>query len=83
MEITRTAKPVKEMADVKLWYCVGCGVVHLSVKDAVLNFSREDFAAFTQTAVEINYSGWEISDPYSLIDLGEHDASSHADVTVH
>jgi len=49
----------------------------------VLNFSREDFAAFTQTAVEINYSGWEISDPYSLIDLGEHDASSHADVTVH
>lgn len=83
MEITRTAKPKKEMADVKLWYCVGCGVVHLSAKDIVLNFPREEFAAFTESVVEINYSGWPKLNPFSIIDLGEHDAASHADVTVH
>lgn len=82
MEITRTARAAREVADVKMWHCAGCGVVHLSVKDTVLNFSRDDFATFTQTAVEINYSGWEMSDPYSLLDLGEHDTVIHADAVV-
>jgi hypothetical protein len=83
MEIKRSAKPAREKADVKLWYCVGCGVVHLSVKDFVLNFPREEFAAFTESVVEIHYSGWESADPFSVIDLGEHDADFHANATVH
>ncbi|MBK8466460.1 MAG: hypothetical protein IPL32_11570 [Chloracidobacterium sp.] len=83
MEIIRSAKPTKEMTDVKLWHCVGCGVVHMSVKNMVLNFPREEFAAFTESVVEINYSGWETPNPFSLIDLGEHDARTHTNCSVH
>lgn len=79
MEITRRTESAKEIADVKLWHCAGCGVVHMSVKDMMLNFSREEFWAFTETVVEINYCGWQKANPSSLIDLGEHDAATHAD----
>jgi len=83
MEITRNVKPSREMADVKLWYCAGCSVVHMSVKEMVLNFTREEFATFTESVVEINYSGWQPADPFSILDLGEHDAVKHADALVH
>jgi len=83
MEIQRTVRPEKEMADVKIWYCAGCGVAHMSVKDMVLNFPRDEFAAFTESVVEINYSGWTRSNPFSLIDLGEHDANFHANASIH
>lgn len=82
MQITRTAKPNKEMAEIKLWHCAGCGVVHMSVKGTALNFSREDFAAFTEAVVDINYcAGWHA--PGSVIDRVDHDADSYVNVTVH
>lgn len=81
MEITRTARPARQMADVKIWHCSGCGVVHMSVKDMILNFNREEFATFTGAVVDINYSGWH--NDHAIIDLGEHDASIHANAIVH
>lgn len=83
MEITRNVKPTREAANVKLWYCAGCAVVHMSVKDTVVNFPRAEFAAFTESVVEINYSGWISTDPFSIIDLGEHDFATHAKAKVH
>lgn len=82
MEIIRMAKPNREKADVKLWHCAGCGVVHMGVKGMVLNFSREDFAAFAEAVVDINYcGGWPSSG--SVIDLIEHDAESYVNAVVH
>ena len=81
MEITRAAKPLREMADVKLWHCAACGVVHMGVKGMVLNFSREDFTAFAEAVVDINYGGgWPSSG--SVIDLIDHDAESYVNAVV-
>lgn len=81
MEITRRVRPARNMADVKIWHCSGCGVVHMSVKDMILNFGREEFPAFTEAVVDINYSGW--NSEHSIIDLGEHDVNVHANAIVH
>ena len=80
MEITRRAK--RKMADVKIWQCRGCEVVHMAVGDMVLNFSREDFASFTEDVVAIHYKGWD-SDKNSIIDLIEHNADHYADAVFH
>lgn len=82
MQITRTAKPAREIADVKLWHCRGCGVVHMSVGKAVLNFDRKEFADFAQAVVDINYSGWPLVET-SIFDLLEHDADSYLNASVH
>jgi len=70
------------MADVKIWQCRGCDVVHMGVGEMVLNFSREDFASFTEDVVAIHYNGWA-SEKHSIIDLVEHDADSYADAIFH
>ena len=70
MEITRSVKPVQDMANVTVWHCRGCGVVHMSVGKMVLNFTRDEFANFTEAVVDINYCGWAmVSGEHSLIDL--------------
>lgn len=81
MQITRSARPVRETAGIKLWHCVGCGVVHMSVKDVVLNFSREEFSTFTEAVVVTNYDGWQTE--RGIIDLVDHDADSYADAVMH
>ena len=82
MEITRTAKPVRNMANVTVWHCSSCDAVHMSVGKMVLNFTREEFADFTEAVVDVNYSGWaRVSGDHSLLDLamigpdGEHGAT--------
>ncbi len=82
MEIIRKAKPAREMADVKIWHCNGCGVVHMSVRDMVLNFTRDEFAVFSEAVVDINYSFWD-SAAASVIDQVEHDAEFYANAVVH
>ncbi len=75
MERIRTAKPVSKMENVKIWHCRGCEVVHMSVGKTMINFSRDDFAAFTESVVDINYSGsWHASG--SVIDLVDRDDDS-------
>lgn len=70
MEITRTAKPIKKTADLTVWHCGGCGVVHLSVGDKVVSFDRDEFTKFVETAVDIHYSGWSgQANGGSIIDL--------------
>lgn len=70
------------MADVTVWHCGGCGVVHMSVGKMVLNFTRDEFANFTEAIVDINYSGWPVPGD-SIIDLIEHDAEIYANAVVH
>jgi hypothetical protein len=81
MEIVRSARPMREMADVKMWHCGGCRVVHMAVKDIVLNFTREEFAKFTEAVVDITYSGWEAET--GILDLVEHDSERFADAVLH
>lgn len=70
MEITRTAKPIKKTADLTVWHCSGCGVVHMSVGEMVVSFDRDEFAKFVETAVDIHYTGWSgQADGGSIIDL--------------
>ena len=83
MEIVRSARPVREMADVKIWPCSGCRAVHMAVKDMVLNFTRNEFAAFTEAVVDINYSGWESLNDSGLIDLTDHDPERFANAILH
>lgn len=81
MEITRTAKPVRNMQNVTVWHCRGCGVVHMSVGKMVLNFNRQEFADFTEAVVDINYSGWPGRDG-SVFDLMDHDAETYVNAFV-
>ena len=81
MEIVRSAKPMRETANVKIWHCTGCNAVHMSVRDMVLNFTREEFAAFTEAAVDINYSGWDVHGD-GLLDLTEHDGDIYANAVL-
>ncbi len=81
MDIVRTAKPKREFTDVKIWHCRGCGVAHMSVKGMVLNFSREEFAAFTEAVVDINYSGWLTG--HHTFDIREHDIDLTSTAAVH
>ena len=70
MEITRTAKPVKNSAELDVWHCPGCGVVHMSIGEKVVSFDRDEFAKFVETAVDIHYSGWPVNaDGHSILDL--------------
>ena len=70
MEITRTAKPEKKMTDLNVWHCPGRGVVHMEIGKTVLNFSREEFAIFAESVVEIQCSGWvRTGEEHSIIDL--------------
>lgn len=56
MDITQTATADPRLSDVKLWHCRGCGVVHMSVGGRVMNFHRQEFAAFAEAVVEAQYS---------------------------
>jgi hypothetical protein len=70
MQIMRTARPAKERADVKMWHCGGCGVVHMSVGKMVLNLGREEFAELTEAVLDLSTSGWlDGKRSYSIIDL--------------
>lgn len=81
MEITRTAKPVRKMANVTVWHCSGCGVVHMSVGKMMVNFTREEFCGFTEAVVDINYSAWPVRDG-SVLDLIDHDAETFVNAFV-
>jgi len=85
MEIIRSARPAKEMTGIKIWHCAGCGVVHLAVKEMVLNFSRDDFAAFPEAVIDIHYTGWPHAGyDNSLIDLASgRGGFSSAECTIH
>lgn len=82
MQITRTAKPVRNMANVHIWHCGGCGVVHMSIGKTVLNFTRQEFVGFTEAVVGINYSAWPAKGD-SIFDLVDHDAESYLNAVVH
>ena len=70
MEITRTAKSAKKMADLNVWHRTGCGVVHMSIGETVLNFSREEFSKFAESVVDIHCRGWyRTGEEHSVLDL--------------
>lgn len=70
MQITRTAKPITRTADLTVWHCPGCGVVHMAVGEKIVSFNRAEFTKFLESAVDIHYSGWAgPADGISLIDL--------------
>ena len=70
MEITRTARPERKKADVKLWLCGGCDVVHMSVGKAVLNFDRREFSEFANAISDLSSAEWARSgEAFSIIDL--------------
>jgi hypothetical protein len=56
------------MAEVNIWHCRGCGVVHMAIGEKVVNFTRAEFAEFAGAVIDINYSGWsDIDMPLSLV----------------
>ena len=70
MEITRTARPARRQADVKLWICGGCDVIHMSVGKAVLSFNRHEFSDFANAVTDINSDEWMNSGTaFSILDL--------------
>lgn len=71
MEITRMAKLSNSSANIAVWQCCGCGVVHMSVGKMVLDFTLEEFTRFTESVVDVNYSGWaRVSPEHPVYDLG-------------
>lgn len=69
MEITRTARPRRHTTDVKLWHCRDCDAVHMSAKELLFNFNRDEFAAFADAVVDIRYQAWHSHERKSIVDL--------------
>lgn len=70
MEITRSARPARRQAEVKLWICGGCDVVHMSVGKKVLSFSRSEFSDFANAVTDITSTEWASSgNAFSILDL--------------
>ena len=70
MEITRSARPARKQADVKLWICGDCDVVHMSVGKTVLSFDRREFSDFANAITDISSAEW-VNDgkAFSILDL--------------
>ena len=69
MEITRSARPARKQADVKLWICGGCDVVHMSVRKTVLSFDRHEFSDFANAVTDLSSAEWASSgEPFSILD---------------
>lgn len=58
MERTRSARPARTQADVKLWICCGCDVVHMSVGATVLSFDRHEFSDFANAVTDLSTAEW-------------------------
>lgn len=70
MEITRTARPARAQADVKLWVCGGCDVVHMSVGKTVLSFDRSEFSEFAEAVTDLRTAEWASNGKaFSIVDL--------------
>ena len=70
MEITRTARPARAKADVKLWICGGCDVVHMSVGKTVLSFDRREFSEFAGAVTDLSSAEWASrGTAFSILDL--------------
>jgi len=70
MEITRTARPNRTQADVKLWICGGCDVVHMSVGKTVLSFDRHEFSEFASAVTDLSSAEWaNRGTAFSILDL--------------
>lgn len=71
MEITRTARPARTQADVKLWICGGCDVVHMSVGKTVLSFDRAEFSDFSNAVTDLSLTEWtsRADKAFSIVDL--------------
>jgi len=70
MEITRTARPARTQADVKLWICGGCDVVHMSVGKTVLSFDRREFSDFSNAVTDLSSAEWaSTGEAFSIVDL--------------
>ena len=70
MEITRTARPARAQADVKLWICRGCDVVHMSVGKTVLSFDRPEFSDFANAVTDLTSAEWASNGKaFSILDL--------------
>jgi len=70
MEITRKVRPARTQADVKLWMCGGCDVVHMSVGKTVLSFDQREFSDFANAVTEISAAEWTSKrNAFSILDL--------------
>jgi hypothetical protein len=70
MEITRIARPARTQADVKLWICGGCDVVHMSVGKTVLSFDRREFSDFSNAVTDLSSAEWASNGKaFSILDL--------------
>jgi hypothetical protein len=47
-----------ESSRIDVWYCSGCGAVHLAAGGMTLNFDREEFGRFAESVVDIHCRGW-------------------------
>jgi len=70
MEITRTARPLGKKADLKLWICQGCDVVHMSVGRNVLSFNRHEFSDLANAVGDLCSAEWAKDiRAFSILDL--------------
>lgn len=86
MEITRTVIPVRETTDLRIWRCIGCGVVHMAVGEMIVNFDRDEFRKFTESVVDTHCCGWlSDSEEFSVTepDRFDTDAEYEASNAIH
>lgn len=43
-------------ANVQIWFCESCTSVHVRAANALLTFTKDEFASFTEAAVDCHYS---------------------------
>ncbi|MGD9587345.1 MAG: hypothetical protein AB7Q37_09020 [Pyrinomonadaceae bacterium] len=70
MEITRTARPLRKRAEVRLWICGACDVVHMSADKSVLSFDRSEFSELANAVGDLYSAEWvQNGKALSILDL--------------
>jgi len=46
------------MDDLQLWYCEGCGAVHLSAGGLQLDFTSKQFEQFARAVADVHSAAW-------------------------
>ena len=41
-----------------IWYCSGCGVVHMAAGGRTVNFDRREFDQFAESVADVQLSVW-------------------------
>ncbi|MGQ0541562.1 MAG: hypothetical protein ACT4O9_06905 [Blastocatellia bacterium] len=75
MSVTSNELEHVDRSELNLWFCNGCGVVHLTAGGMRLSFTRAEYSVFTEMVVDTYFLGWpRIGANFHFKNLGDVDS---------